>query len=232
MNEETIKLLYYLLYGIAFVLSMIAFAMTSLQKLRLLIVLSSAAFAVYYMWFPAEPLWLDVGSSIALIIINGFMLIFFAWSNSRIKFDQREMFLYDHEFSELSKVDFNKLLKISEWQLKGAGHVYAVTGNIQEDLFYLVSGRAIAEMTDGVTALIAEGSVIGEVSYRLGCPASATVTALDSCLCLRWNQSDLRTLCNKNNNIKRVLDTVLSSHMARKLSDKHDDLKEAELSAA
>lgn len=227
MNEEIITLLHYFLYGFAFVFSMIAFAMTSLQKLRLLIVLSSTAYAIYYMWYPAEPLWLDVGSEIALVILNGFMLVFFAWSNSRIKFDQREMFLYEHEFSDLSRVEFNELLKISDWQLKGAGHVYAVTGNMQEDIFYLVSGRALAEMTDGTTAPIQEGSVIGEVSYRLGCAASATVTALESCMCLQWNQEDLRKLCKRDANIKRTLDTVLSSHMARKLSDNGDDLKEA-----
>lgn len=226
MNEETVTLLYYLLYGIAFVCSMIAFAMTSLQKLRLLIVLSSIAYCVYYMWYPAEPLWLDVFSEISLVMINGFMLVFFAWSNSRIKFDQREMFLYEHEFSDLSKVEFNQLLKISKWQLEGAGHVFTVTGNKLEDIFYLVSGRAIAELADGTTAPIQEGSVIGEVSYRLRCPASATVTAQDACMCLRWNQNELRKLCGKNENIKRTLDTVLSSHMARKLSDKHEDVKE------
>jgi CRP-like cAMP-binding protein len=197
-----------------------------------LIVLSSAAYFVYYFWYPAEPLWLDVISSVALFLINGFMLVFFAWSNSRIKFDQRESFLYENEFSALTKVEFRRLLKISEWQLEGAGHVYTVSGSMQEDIFYLVSGRAIAELPDGTTAPICEGSVIGEVSFRLGCPASATVTAVDSCMCLRWNQNELRALCNKKINIKLTLDAVLSSHMARKLSDKHDDLEEAVTSPA
>lgn len=232
MNDETTTLLYYLLYGVAFVFSMIAFAMTSLQKLRLLIVLSSTAYCVYYIWYPMEPLWLDVASNLALLILNGFMMVFFAWSNSRIKLDQREMFLYENEFSTLTRVEFNKLLKISEWQLKGADHVYTVAGSMQEDIFYLVSGRAVAELPDGTTADICEGSVIGEVSFRLGCPASASVKALDSCMCLRWNQNELRALCNKNINIKLSLDTVLSSHMARKLSDKQDDLDDAVSSPA
>ena len=165
---------------------------------------------------------MDVGSEVALVLINGFMLVFFAWSNSRIRFDQREMFLYEHEFSTLTRMEFSQLLKISEWQLKGAGHVYAVSGSMQEEIFYLVSGRATAKLPDGTSAAIHEGSVIGEVSFRLGCPASATVTALESCMCLCWDQKALRDLCAKNHNIKLTLDAVLSSHMARKLSDKHD----------
>jgi len=220
MTEETSTLIYYLLYTFAFFASILAFAMTSMQSLRLLIVLSSTSYAVYYYLFPAEPLWLDVGSELALVVVNGFMLVYLAWSNSRIRFDQREQFLYEHEFSDLTRVEFNRLLKISEWHLESDGFVYTVTGRALDDIFYLISGRAEAELPDGNTAAVMEGSVIGEVSYRLQCPASATVTALESCMCLRWNQDELRALCKRNENIKRTLDTVLSSHMARKLSDK------------
>jgi len=223
MTEDAATLIYYLLYAFAFIASMLAFAMTSMQRLRLLIVLSSTAYAIYYYLFPAEPLWLDVGSELALVLINGFMLVWLAWSNSRVKFDQREQFIYEHEFSNLTRVEFNQILKISEWQLKGTGFVYTVAGSPLKDIFYLVSGRAEAELADGGSARIHEGSVIGEVSYRLKCPASATVTALDSCMCLRWNQNELRALCQKNENIRRALDTVLSSHMARKLSDNPDE---------
>ncbi len=223
MTMETSTLIYYLLYTFAFLASLLAFVMTDMQKLRFLIVLSSLAYTVYYYMFPAEPLWLDVGSEMALVVINGFMLVYLAWSNSRIKLDQREQFLYDHEFSDLTLVEFNQLLKISDWQLEPAGHVYTVIGQELEDIFYLVSGRAEAKLPDGSSVMVHEGSVIGEVSYRLQCPASATVTAVDSCMCLRWNQDELRALCKKNENIKRALDAVLSSHMARKLSDRPDE---------
>jgi CRP-like cAMP-binding protein len=193
-----------------------------MQKLRLLIVLSSIAYAIYYYMFPSEPLWLDVGSELALVVINGFMLIYLVWSNSRIKFDQQEQLLYDNEFSGLSRIEYSRLLKISEWELERPGYVYARIGSALEDIFYIVSGRAEARLADGNNATIKEGSVIGEVSYRLKCPASATVTAMDSCMCLRWNQDELRALCKKNGNIKRTLDALFSSDMAKKLSDTPD----------
>jgi len=223
MGGDSLTIVYYALYGIAFVASMLAFIMTSMQKLRFLIVVSSSAYVIYYYFYPAEPLWLDVGSELALVLINGFMMIYLAWSNSRINFDQREQFLYEHEFSDLTRVEFKQLLKISEWHLEGSGFVYTVAGQALSDIYYLISGHAQAELPDGNTVTLPQGNVIGEVSYRLQCPASATVTSTESCMCLRWNQEELRSLCGKTINIKRAVDQMLSSHMARKLSESMED---------
>jgi len=215
MDENSLTILYYVLYGIAFAASMLAFVMTSMQKLRFLIVVSSTAYAIYYYFYPAEPLWLDVGSELALVLINGFMMVYLAWSNSRIRFDQREQFLYEHEFSDLTRV--------SEWHLEGPNFVYTIAAQPLSDIYYLISGHAEAALPDGNTVTLPQGNVIGEVSYRLECPASATVTSTESCMCLRWNQEELRSLCDKTLNIKRAVDNMLSSHMARKLSESTDE---------
>lgn len=224
MEENSLALVYYTLYGLAFGASMLAFLMTSMQKLRLLIVLSSTAYAVYYFYYPAEPLWLDVGSELALVVINGCMMFYLAWSNSRIRFNQQEQFLYQHEFADLTRVEFSQLLKISEWHLEAEGFVYTVAGQPLTDIFYLISGDAKAELADGSTVALPRGNVIGEVSYRLRCPASATVTSTEACMCLRWDQDELRALCDKTPNIKRAVDNMLSSHMARKLSEKIEEV--------
>ena len=107
--------------------------------------------------------------------------------------------------------------------LEGAGFVYTIEGQPLENIYYLLSGHAEAELPDGSTVKVPQGNVIGEVSYRLQCPASATVTGSESCMSLRWNQQELREMCSKHINIKRAVDNVLSSHMARKLSDSTDD---------
>lgn len=220
MDENSLTLVYYTLYGLAFGASMLAFLMTNMQKLRLLIVLSSTAYAVYYYYYPAEPLWLDVGSELALVLINGCMMFYLVWSNSRVRFNQHEQFLYEHEFADLDRVEFKQLLKISEWHLEAEGFVYTVEGQPLTDIYYLISGHAQAELADGTAVNLPRGNVIGEVSYRLRCPASATVTGTEACMCLRWDQEELRDLCQRVPNIKRAVDNVLSSHMARKLSEK------------
>jgi CRP/FNR family cyclic AMP-dependent transcriptional regulator len=223
MDGEATSITFYVLYAIAYGLSVVAFMMTNIQLLRLMVVISSTGFMIYYYAFPTEPLWLDVVSELAFVLINLFMMLFLVWKNSRVKFDQREQFLYENEFSDLNRVEFSKLLKISKWCLDAAGHVYTVEGEELEHIYYVISGRVEAELPDGVRVKIPLGNVIGEVSYRLKCPASATVTSTEPCLCLRWKQSELRELCEKKDNIRLVVDNVLSSHMARKLSKHTDD---------
>jgi hypothetical protein len=218
MDENLHTITYYTLYGFAFAASMLAFLMASMQKLRVLIVLSSTAYAVYYYFYPAEPLWLDVGSELALVAINGVMFTYLAWINSRISFDQREQFLYENEFSELSPAEFKKLLSISEIRLEGADFVFTIEDEFVDSIYYLISGRAEATLSDGNKVVLPQGSVIGEVSYRINCTASATVTSIEPCMCLRWNQDELRTLCKKSANINRAVDNMMSSHMARKLA--------------
>ena len=219
MDEDTLTLIYYLLYGIAFGSAMLAFLMTSMTKLRMLIALSSTSYALYYYFYPAEPLWLDVTAEVLLVLINLCMLVYLIWSNSRVRFDQREAFLYVNEFSELTRVEFKKLLKISEWHLEGPGFIYIQEGQAVTDIYFLISGNAKAKLTDGNIVELPQGNVFGEVSYRLGCPATATVSSTEACMCLRWNQEELRALCARNSNIKHAVDNVLSSHLARKLSE-------------
>jgi CRP/FNR family cyclic AMP-dependent transcriptional regulator len=222
MDGDSTSIFFYVLYAVAYAVSVIAFMMTNIQLLRLMVVVSSAAYVVYYYGFPTEPLWLDVISELAFVLINVFMMLYLVWGNSRIKFDQREQFLYEHEFSGLNRVDFGKLLKISEWVLNAADHVYTEEGKELKYIYYLVSGRAEAKLPDGATVKIPLGNVIGEVSYRLKCPASATVTSTESCLCLRWEQNELRKLCDKTDSIRLAVDSVLSSHMAKKLSENQE----------
>ena len=219
MDGDTTSIAYYVLYAIAYGLSIVAFMMTNIQMLRLMVVVSSTGFLIYYYGFPAEPLWLDVVSELAFVLINLFMMLFLVWKNSRVKFDEREQFLYENEFSGLNRVDFSKLLKISKWCLNGLNHVYTVEGEEVQYIYYLVSGGAEAELPDGTKVGVRQGNVIGEVSYRLESPASATVRSTESCLSLRWEQSELRELCGKFESIKLAVDNVLSSHMARKLVD-------------
>jgi len=219
MDEGTLTPIYYLLYSLAFGAELLAFLMTSMQKLRLLIALSSTSYALYYYFYPAEPFWLDVGAEVILVLINLCMLVYLAWSNSRVRFDQRESFLYVNEFSELSRFEFRKLLNISEWHLEGPDFTYIQEGQTVTDIYYLISGHAQAKLMDGNIIKLPQGNVFGEVSYRLRCPATATVSSTEPCMCLRWNQEELRALCARNINIKRAVDNVLSSHMARKLSE-------------
>jgi hypothetical protein len=218
MPDDSVTLSFYILYGFAYLVSVIGFMMTSILLLRVMVIVSSLGYVIYYYGFQADPLWLDVVSEFTFVVVNIFMILYLVWRNSRVKLDQREEFLYQHEFANLTRIEFSKLLKIGNWHLTDSDEVFATAGAPLEHIHYLVSGSARASMPDGSAQIVQQGSIIGEISYRLKSPATATVTATERCMSLRWDQAKLRHLCEKVENIQRAVDNVMSSHMARKLT--------------
>jgi CRP-like cAMP-binding protein len=85
-------------------------------------------------------------------------------------------------------------------------------------LYYLLKGEVEAHLRDGTVTPRAEGSVIGEVSFRTGGTATASVIALSPCLTMRWPQPVLKALCSRNAAISRAVNDLVSSQLAHKLS--------------
>ena len=85
-------------------------------------------------------------------------------------------------------------------------------------LYYLLKGDVEAHLRDGTVAPRAEGSVIGEVSFRAGGSATASVIARSPCLTIRWPQPGLKALCGRNEAISHAVNDLVSSHLAHKLT--------------
>ncbi|MGB5252062.1 MAG: cyclic nucleotide-binding domain-containing protein [Sedimenticolaceae bacterium] len=192
--------------------------MTNITWLRIWVILSSTCYATYYYVFPVEPLWLDVITEAGLVLLNVVMLGWIALSALTARFDDTAQFLYDSEFSALSRHDFRTLLDKGEWCNIGTGHVFTSRGEPVEYLYYLLKGEVVAAMSEANVLKRCEGSVIGEISFRTGAPASATVTASTPCLVVRWRQRELRELCKRNTDICRAINDLIASQMARKLT--------------
>ncbi len=215
---DTETVLMYGLYAFAYAVSLAAFVMTSMVWLRVLVVVSSACYAIYYFGFPAEPLWLDVVTELILVLVNAAMLALIAISSLTERFEDTEQFLYDSEFPDLSRRNFRALLKKGEWCNISPGFEFTKSGEPVEYLYYLLKGEVAAELPGSATLARQEGTVIGEISFRTGGPASARVTATQPCLVMRWPQHELRALCGGNDDIRRSVNDFVSSHMAQKLA--------------
>jgi hypothetical protein len=212
------EFLMYVIYAIAYATSLAAFVMTNITWLRVWVVFSSTCYALYYYAFPAEPLWLDVITEVGLVLLNIVMIGLVAASALTSRFDDTSRFLYDSEFSQLSRRDFRSLLDKGEWCNISPGHVFTSLGEPVEYLYYLLKGEVVAELPGANLLNRYEGTVIGEISFQTADPASATVTATSPCLIMRWRQSELRDLCRRNAEIERAINKLVSSHMARKLA--------------
>jgi len=208
----------YALYAVAYATSLAAYLMTNMVWLRVWVIVSSTAYAIYYFVFPAEPMWLDVITEALLVAVNITMLALVASSALTIRFDDSEQFLYDTEFSSLSKVDFRKILRAGEWHSVAPGFQFTHAGQLVAYLYYLLKGAVEAHLRDGTVTPRAEGSVIGEVSFHTGGAATASVVARSPCLTMRWPQPGLKALCGRNEAISRAMNDLVSSQLAHKLS--------------
>lgn len=218
MATETGELVGYGLYAAAYVTSLAAFVMTRITWLRIWVVFSSTCYAIYYYVFPAEPLWLDVVTELGLVLLNVAMLGLVATSALVSRFDDTSQFLYDAEFAGLSRRDFGALLRRGEWCNINPGHVFTTLGEPVEHLFYLLRGEVVAEMGNARKVARSDGTLIGEISFQSGRPASATVVATAPCLVMRWSQRDLRRLCGRNAEIGKAMDRMIASQMGHKLT--------------
>lgn len=208
----------YMLYGVAYGTSLIAFAMTRINWLRAFFILSSACYALYYYIFPKEPLWLDIISEGAFVVVNIVMLAYVYWLFKHIRLNENEQHLRDSHFKTLSSHDYSKLLKHAKWQVLEKDAVLIERHKPVDNLYYLFSGEALVQVNPDRTVIRASGSVFGELSYSTANPAVATVVINDRSVLLSWDQKALQKLCDSNERVAAAISTLLSTQMANKLS--------------
>ncbi len=208
----------YGLYAIAYGTSILAFLMTRLDWLRMLFVLSSGCYALYYFIFPAEPLWLDVLSEGAFVLVNLAMLGYVYWIRRRTIFSDQEQHLYDRCFSTLDTHEFKKVLALGTWQIFEPPEQIIQREKNCDYLYCLFSGSVEIRTEVEPPVTRQAGSVLGELSYRLETVAKADVFVRDTSVLLALPQGALRKLCGSNERIKAAVDSLLSAQMASKLS--------------
>lgn len=208
----------YMLYGVAYGTSLIAFVMTRINWLRAFFIISSACYALYYFIFPVEPLWLDIISEGAFVLVNIIMLAWVFWTYKRIRLSENEQHLYDSQFETMPLQDYAKLLKHARWKILEKDAVLIKRHNPVDELYYMFSGEALVSVSQDRSVLRSSGSVFGELSYNTAKPAVATVVITNRSVLVSWNQKALQKLCKSNDRIAASINTLLSTQMANKLS--------------
>ena len=215
MNTE---LLGYGLYTVAYGTSILAFLMTRINLLRILFVISSASYSLYYFIFPAEPLWLDVISEGAFVIVNVFMLGVIFYNTKRAKFTTSEQFMYDSCFSSLDTYEFKKLIAISEWKIVEADYHLIKENTAITDIFYLFSGKADVVKKQNLVYTHEAGALLGELSYTLDQPSSANVFIRERSVLLVFSQKRLKKLTNSNERIANAISALIIREISLKLT--------------
>lgn len=211
---------YVILYAAAYLAGMFAFSSSSMYRLRLFVVISSTAFAVYYLLYPKEPLWIDVAAESLVVCINVIMLIHL-WHQSRSsRFTAEEKEVYNAFFTGFSPFEFFKLMSIAEWKNYVPGEIMTEQGQYVENIYFIYDGKAVVIQDGKNVAMVSAGRFVGEISYKLKTPANAMVVVSEPCRAVVWPQDKLHDLLVRNQSMGRVFESMISVDLARKLGPK------------
>ena len=207
----------YTIYFIAYIAALGAFGCSSIFWLRVLTIFSSACFVVYYYIIPADPLWLDIFSEGALVVINAAMIALLWYREKSIRFSEEEKELYATIFSRFSPFEFYKLIKAGKWQTFSPDDVLTKQGKKVPALYFIYNGE-VNVVVDGKTIVqLRDGYFVGEMSFTLEQAANADVVVAVPTRILYWPQDILQDLLKRNPAMKNAVEAMITQDLAKKL---------------
>lgn len=184
--------------------------------LRLLVLLSTFLYIVYYIIVPATPLWDAIAWCVVLIGVNAVMIVL-------ILLDRKQFMLTDAEsrlFRSLltfSPGEFRKLMTAANWKHVHDTRILTIEGKAPESLYFVLEGD-MEVSKQGRSLSLAAGVFIGEIGFLLNRPASATVKVKSGTRYVEWSREGLSSLLNKYPALKTALDARLSIDLAAKVA--------------
>lgn len=137
--------------------------------------------------------------------------------NSRLRFtDQEQLFMGD-VLAGLPRARARALLDTGIWMTAKAGTILTREGERLNHLCYLASGSADILVAGQKIAETRTGTVIGDVTYLSGEPATATARVSEQMHLLRFEADKLREFLGKNEDIRNSMEQNLANQLRTKL---------------
>ncbi|MEM7544338.1 MAG: cyclic nucleotide-binding domain-containing protein [Pseudomonadota bacterium] len=185
--------------------------------LRSLALTGTSFYIAYYYFHPAEPLWDAIYASVAIITANliGLGRILYSRYVLFIPKNQRSVF---RAMKGLQPGEFRQLMRLGEMKIADRSVEMTIEGEQPDSLYFVAEGAAVAGK-EGREFNVPKNMFIGEVSFFLNRPASASVTLPAGGLYIRWTTSRLRAALRRDPMLARAFEVVVSRDMAAKFAD-------------
>lgn len=199
-----------------YIFLIIAFMLRNVVYLRLVTLLSSLFAIIYYRFGLETPLWIGIGWETLFSLVNLFQLFMIAYERYFIRFSPEEKKIRQL-FSKFSPLQFKKLLKTGAFKNYNPGDYIIKHGQKVELLSIICTGTTDIINNEKILASCGPGAFLGELSFMSGNPATADVKATSNCLCICWDQKNLRKLLEKDEDIFIRLQITFNEELARKV---------------
>jgi hypothetical protein len=188
----------------------LSYAVSNIYWLRSLAIVALGLEMVYFFFGADRPLWVGIGWNVVFVGTNAIQLGLLVRERMRVRFNEQERLLHRGLFSELTPVDFSRLLKAGEWREVAEGTVLA-----RENA--LIAGAAKVEVGGKLVALLQPGALIGEMSFLTQGNASADVTTATPSRLFSIPKPRLEALFHSSAGIKTAIHRLMGQDLVRKL---------------
>jgi hypothetical protein len=203
--------------NLCYLLLALSYAVSNIYWLRALAVAALAIETIYFFFGADRPLWVGIGWNVVFIGTNAIQLGLLLRERLRVRLDEQERLLHRGLFSELSPVDFSRLLKAGEWHDVGEGTILAQENRPVADVSVLIAGAAKVEVDGKLVALLRPGALIGEMSFLTRSNASADVITATPSRLFSIAKPKLEVLFQNNAAIQTAIHRLMGQDLVRKL---------------
>src|ERR1043166_3414400 len=187
--------------NIEYILLVISMMMTSMIWLRSLAIASGGAGFVYSALWLHDPI--GVFWETAFTSVNIVQLLLIKYRNVTALFSEDDRELYIQIFPQLEPYQMRRLLKTGKWTTAPAGSELTRQGVLVSHLYFLSSGSLEVLVGSVKVGMCDPKSLIGEISYARGQPATATVVARDQIRYFAFEEDALHKLMRADPEIGR-----------------------------
>lgn len=194
----------------------IGFLIRDQLKLRFLLQLGSIFYIAYYFFEPATPLWDAIAWTIIMFLANAWTIMRLMSDRRAGTFDEEDLVVFG-AIPDIAPGDFRRLMAKGQKDSAFVNIALTHEGKKPRNLWFLIAGSATMEKHGG-HRLITAPAFVGEVSYLLDQPASATVTLSSGGRYVRWPVDELRAYLEEQEALKASLEQAFNRDLALKLA--------------
>ncbi len=202
----------------ASVLTLFAYLVKEILWLRFLTILACIAGIIFNYFVPATPLWAVIWWNVVFIIINVIQIMIIFKERSNVTFTEEERELYETLFKDFAPFEFMKLLRIGAWRVARKGQALTIEAQPLDSIILIYNGLVSVEIGGQQVRQMKDGSLIGEISFITGGPATATVVALEPTRYMAWPKDEMRSLLKRNPSMRFSMESVFSKELIKKLA--------------
>ncbi|MGB6805558.1 MAG: cyclic nucleotide-binding domain-containing protein [Pseudolabrys sp.] len=202
---------------VSYVLIALSYWMTNVFWLRVIAVIG-LVFEILYFRMSSGDMHTGVGWDIIFIAINLYQIFRLVLDKRRLRYMKELHLLSQGAFASLTREQLAQLVKVGSWRTFEPGTEVTREGEPVKDLILICDGQMVVESQGQTITHLHGGSLVGELAFVSGRPATATVTAQRITRAFVLEMEKLRKLVRVDDLVASAIDRVVGRDLAAKLT--------------